>query len=144
MDNYIPGEAYQKFETWYKDNAELVNNLQDWLFYLYNQVQRDEKQDETMIEVADMTVYLELFYFSSQDGNKYSFSVSLKELTDTLETDEKVVLHALDSLERHHAISYKNEDGKLEISITPIEVVQPHDHDHDHHDHHHHDHEHHD
>lgn len=134
MDNeYIPSEDYQKFQNWYQENAQLVEDLQDWLFYSYALSEKKYGEVETSIEVADVTVFLELFYISSQNDNKYDFKTTLSYMTDTLETTEPVILGALESLQAHGVLTFKQSGNDLDISINPITDHVHHDHDHHHH-----------
>lgn len=131
MDNEInPSQEYLAFENWYKDNKKLVEDLQSWLFYAYALSEKKFGEVESTIEVADMTIFLELFYFSSLQGNKYKFQVTLPELVKTLETTPEVVLEALKSLKEHDILTYKKDDDNLSISIKPIGNFEHHHHHH--------------
>lgn len=130
MDHKAPD--FSSFQEWYETNQSLVDDLQTWLFYIYALKDRGiHENDESRIEVADLTVYLLLFYLSSLNENKYSFETTLSELVDILQTDREVVVNALNSLQEHKALTYNLIKDNLSISIEPIHI-----HSHEHHHHH--------
>ena len=94
------------------------------MFYTYAQAEGKFGKDvESQVEVADMTVYLLLFYLSEKHDFHYSFHTSIKELTEILETNEEVVQRALKSLSNHHLIHYHNHENHIHITIEPITIV---------------------
>lgn len=127
MNEFKP--TFDSFQEWYKDNPELVENLQTWLFYSYAVAEGNVGVNvESQIEVADLTVYLLLFYLSSLNNNSYTIETTLDELAQILETQNEVVLTALESLEAHHVIHYHDHDLKLGIHIEPIQANIGHSH----------------
>ncbi len=113
--------TFSSFQDWYENNAQLVQDLQTWLFYRYAQSENNIGKDVTSkVEVADMTVYLLLFYLSSLKDNSYTVHTSIEEMTRILETEPEVVERALNSLQDHHVLHYHNHDDHLDIHIEAI------------------------
>lgn len=135
MDTTQPTQAYEAFKSWFEDNQTLAEDLQSWLFYTYAVAEGKTGDVESRIEVADVVVYICLFYLSSKNGFSYDLDTTTTALADTLDTTADVVLTALDSLQAHDVLSFEENGDALDIHIFPIEVNAPHSccghHDHD-------------
>lgn len=113
--------SFETFQNWYEENNQLVQDLQTWLFYRYAQSENKFGKDvESQVEVADMTVYLLLFYLSSLRDYSYTIHTSIDELTRILETSPEVVTNALNSLQEHHVLHYHDHDDHIDIHIEEI------------------------
>ncbi len=120
------------FKEWFDTNKTLTDDLQNYLFYQYTIAEGKFGDVETSISVADLVVYISLFYLSVRQDYRYNIIADLQGLTDMLDTTPEVVVKALDSLQEHKALHYSDDNGTLDIHIVPIEPIpEPHDHEHE-------------